>query len=246
MLNSAARSKSPKSTSLNKLPTSSKPKMTGTKQKVASAGASKDPKIDPSKERKKKTKVQPSFNSRIKVAVRLRPKTTKEEAEKEEPVIFVDGSNIQLLTNIGETFFFTCDGCFTSDSISAVAQNKHQQQREVYENLAKPLLSQAFQGFNTCLFAYGQTGSGKSYSMMGKIGSKSELADASGIIPRFCQDFFIHVDDLVKNYAETSVSLSIEVQISYFEIYKEQIQDLLCSTGGNLSVREHPKNVGMK
>jgi hypothetical protein len=68
--------------------------------------ASKDPKIDPSKERKKKTKVQPSFNSRIKVAVRLRPKTTKEEAEKEVPVIFVDGSNIQLLTNIGETFFF--------------------------------------------------------------------------------------------------------------------------------------------
>jgi hypothetical protein len=183
MLNSAARSKSPKSTSLNKLPTSSKPKMTGTKQKVASAGASKDPKIDPSKERKKKTKVQSSFNSRIKVAVRLRPKTTKEEAEKEVPVIFVDGSNIKLLTNIGETFFFTCDGCFSSDSISAVAQNKHQQQREVYENLAKPLLSQAFQGFNTCLFAYGQTGSGKSYSMMGKIGSKSEL-DASGIIPR--------------------------------------------------------------
>jgi kinesin family protein 14 len=42
------------------------------------------------------------------------------------------------------------------------------------------------------------------------------------------------------------VSLSIEVQISYFEIYKEQIQDLLCSTGGNLSVREHPKNVWMK
>jgi hypothetical protein len=97
--------------------------MTGTKQKVASAGASKDPKIDPSKERKKKRKLQPSFNSRIKVAVRLRPKTTKEEAEKEEPVIFVDGSNIQLLTNIGETFFFTCDGCFSSDSISAVAQN---------------------------------------------------------------------------------------------------------------------------
>jgi kinesin family protein 14 len=46
--------------------------------------------------------------------------------------------------------------------LSQLLPEQHQQQREVYENLAKPLLSQAFQGFNTCLFAYGQTGSGNS------------------------------------------------------------------------------------
>ena len=33
----------------------------------------------------------------------------------------------------------------------------------VYSKLAQPLLSKAFEGYNTCLFAYGQTGSGKSY-----------------------------------------------------------------------------------
>jgi len=240
MSNSATGSKSPKSP-MFKLPTLSK--ISEKKQKAA-LPASKDPKVE-SKEKKKK-KVQPSFNSCIKVAVRLRPKSKKEETETEEPVIVVDGNSIKLLTSIGETHVFTCDRCFSSDSISAVTQNKHQQQREVYEYLAKPLLAQAFQGFNTCLFAYGQTGTGKSYSMMGNIGSQSELPDASGIVPRFCQDFFIHVDDLVRNYAGTSLSLSIEIQISYFEIYKEKIQDLLCSSGGKLSVREHPKNVRIK
>jgi len=109
--------------------------------------------------------------------------------------------------------------------------------------LAKPLLFQAFLGFNTCLFAYGQTGTGKSYSMMGKIGRNSEISEASGIVPRFCQDLFSHVEVLERNSATTSVRLSCEIQISLFEIYKEQIQDLLCSSKGNLSVREHPTNV---
>ena len=36
-------------------------------------------------------------------------------------------------------------------------------QEDVYTLLAKPMLSKAFEGYNTCLFAYGQTGSGKSY-----------------------------------------------------------------------------------
>ncbi|EFX85549.1 hypothetical protein DAPPUDRAFT_193845 [Daphnia pulex] len=63
--------------------------------------------------------------------------------------------------------------------------------------------------------------------MMGKIGSKSELDDASGIIPRS---------------STSTICLSIEIQISYFQIYKEKIQDLLCSTRRNLSVRKHPKN----
>lgn len=36
-------------------------------------------------------------------------------------------------------------------------------QEFVYESLAQPILANAFEGYNTCLFSYGQTGSGKSY-----------------------------------------------------------------------------------
>jgi len=45
-----------------------------------------------------------------------------------------------------------------SSSVSVYAD-----QHQVYETLAKPLLSRVLEGYNTCLFAYGQTGSGKSY-----------------------------------------------------------------------------------
>lgn len=40
-------------------------------------------------------------------------------------------------------------------------------QEDVFRRTAMPLMDNAFDGYNACLFAYGQTGSGKSYSMMG-------------------------------------------------------------------------------
>jgi kinesin family protein 14 len=78
---------------------------------------------------------------------------------------------------------------------------------------------------------------------MGNIGSKNELHVESGIVPRFCRDLFQKIEPLTRNPAD---NFSIEIQISYFEIYKEKIQDLLCPAsklGGSLRVREHPQNV---
>ncbi|XP_057381549.1 kinesin-like protein KIF14 isoform X2 [Daphnia carinata] len=212
-----------------------------TKQKASSLIADA-PNVNQTVPKEKKKKVQTSSANSIIVAVRVRPKTAKEESEKQKPAIFVEGKNISVLTSIGETHIFCCDNCFISDT-PTVQNGKHHQQGQVYECLAKPLLSQAFKGFNTCMFAYGQTGTGKSYSMMGKIGNRNELDQASGIIPRFCFDLFLRIEELAKN--PTAERLSIEIEVSFFEIYKERIQDLLCSsskTGGNLSVREHPKN----
>lgn len=40
-------------------------------------------------------------------------------------------------------------------------------QQNVYTALGRPMLQEAFKGFNVCLFAYGQTGSGKTYSIFG-------------------------------------------------------------------------------
>src|SRR5689334_14348598 len=56
-------------------------------------------------------------------------------------------------------------------------------QSNLHDDLGKPLLDNAFQGYNNCIFAYGQTGSGKSYSMMG-------YGKDAGIIPKICQDMF--------------------------------------------------------
>jgi kinesin family protein 1 len=102
-------------------------------------------------------------------------------------------------------------------------------QDNLHEDLGKPLLDNAFQGYNNCIFAYGQTGSGKSYSMMG-------YGQEYGIIPKICQDMF----ERIKEVQADNLS-SCTVEVSYLEIYNERVRDLLNpSNKGNLRVREHP------
>nr|POF26161.1 kinesin-like protein [Quercus suber] len=102
-------------------------------------------------------------------------------------------------------------------------------QEDLFTDLGKPLLDNAFQGYNNCIFAYGQTGSGKSYSMMG-------YGDEEGVIPRICRDMFRRIDSI-----QGDKNMSCTVEVSYLEIYNERVRDLLNpSTKGNLKVREHP------
>ncbi|KAF1989697.1 kinesin heavy chain [Aulographum hederae CBS 113979] len=102
-------------------------------------------------------------------------------------------------------------------------------QDNLHNDLGLPLLDNAFQGYNNCIFAYGQTGSGKSYSMMG-------YGEEYGVIPRICKDMFDRIADVQKDK-----NMSCTVEVSYLEIYNERVRDLLNpATKGNLKVREHP------
>lgn len=102
-------------------------------------------------------------------------------------------------------------------------------QEDLHDDLGLPLLDNAFQGYNNCIFAYGQTGSGKSYSMMG-------YGEEHGVIPRICRDMFDRIDKVTEDK-----NLQCTVEVSYLEIYNERVRDLLNpATKGNLRVREHP------
>lgn len=103
-------------------------------------------------------------------------------------------------------------------------------QSNLFDDLGKPLLDNAFQGYNNCIFAYGQTGSGKSYSMMG-------YGKEVGIIPNICQEMFGRIQAI----QEGDQTIKCTVEVSYLEIYNERVRDLLNpATKGNLKVREHP------
>ncbi|KKY31076.1 putative kinesin family protein [Diaporthe ampelina] len=108
--------------------------------------------------------------------------------------------------------------------------SNYAEQHHLHEDLGKPLLDNAFQGYNNCIFAYGQTGSGKSYSMMG-------YGKEHGIIPMICQDMFERISGITQEDPKTRCT----VEVSYLEIYNERVKDLLNpGTKGNLKVREHP------
>lgn len=101
-------------------------------------------------------------------------------------------------------------------------------QQDVYNTVASPLVGGLFgkpqQGTaaTTCtpslgesalLFAYGITNAGKTYTMLGGKQSSQQW----GIIPRALQDIFAHMEGCD----------AYDLQLSYLEIYNEQIYDLL-------------------
>lgn len=100
-------------------------------------------------------------------------------------------------------------------------------QEEVYHYTTEMLLKNVIDGFNATVLAYGATGSGKTYTMVGN-------GEQPGVMIRSISDLFTLVDKerKKKNY---------NIQISYIEVYNEQLKDLLCdSNGETLSIRHDP------
>lgn len=99
-------------------------------------------------------------------------------------------------------------------------------QEEVYEHTTKHLMDGILDGFNSTVFAYGATGCGKTHTISG-------TPDSPGIIFLTMQELF----DRINNAKDEK---SIELSLTYLEIYNETIRDLL-SPGGckqGLALRE--------
>ena len=76
--------------------------------------------------------------------------------------------------------------------------------------------------------AYGQTGAGKTYTMEGNNFS----SETKGIIPRSIIEMFSLLEQNRIHY---------KIRVSYFQIYNENIYDLLTSDKQNLQIREDKK-----
>lgn len=100
------------------------------------------------------------------------------------------------------------------------------EQVQVYDTVARPTVDDVVGGFNGTIFAYGQTGSGKTFTMMGDRSSPALM----GIIPRAAKHIFEHISEQPGNITAT-------VRVSYLEVYREQINDLLTPDTKPLKVR---------
>ncbi|KAF2634930.1 kinesin-domain-containing protein [Massarina eburnea CBS 473.64] len=180
-----------------------------------------------------------SGGGNIKVVVRCRPFNSREIARNAQLIVKMNGGQTVLsppanIDTKGKAAKAALEGSktFAFDrsywSFDRNAPN-YAGQSDLFDDLGKPLLDNAFGGYNNCIFAYGQTGSGKSYSMMG-------YGKDAGIIPMICQDMFERIKVM-----QADKNLSCTVEVSYLEIYNEKVRDLLNpTTKGNLKVREHP------
>ncbi|KAH0628225.1 hypothetical protein JD844_009103 [Phrynosoma platyrhinos] len=139
----------------------------------------------------------------VKVAVRIRPLLSKEVLHNHQVCVRLIPNTQQII--IGKDRVFTFDFVF----------GKYSTQDEVYTTCIKPLVASLIEGYNATVFAYGQTGSGKTYT----IGGASVAEEERGIIPRAIQEIF---QIIFENH-----NVDFTVKVSYIEVYKEEVRDLL-------------------
>ena len=93
-------------------------------------------------------------------------------------------------------------------------------------------LQNIFEGFNATVFAYGQTGSGKTHTM----GNVADNDLQVGIIPSAIKDIFAKQSVLEEKGA------TVDIQLSYMEVYMEECFDLLSTEERKkIDVRETTK-----
>ena len=113
---------------------------------------------------------------------------------------------------------------------------------------ARPMIQNAVDGFNVCLFAYGQTGSGKTFTMSGPEGSwgsgdKDDVdADVDetmyGVAPR-------SVIELFAIQARLAGKIEVSVRFSMLELYRDHLEDLLLgnSSRSKLTIKKDPRGI---
>ncbi|XP_020577627.1 kinesin-like protein KIN-UB isoform X2 [Phalaenopsis equestris] len=159
---------------------------------------------------------------RVRVAVRLRPQNSEElvaDADFADCVeLLPELKRLKLRKNNWESETYEFDEVLTESA----------SQKRVYEVVAKPVVESVLEGYNGTVMAYGQTGTGKTFTL-GKLGEDNIAA--RGIMVRAMEDIL----------ADTSPS-SDSVSVSYFQLYMETVQDLLCPGNDNIAIVEDPKS----
>ncbi|KAJ2771186.1 hypothetical protein IWQ57_002321, partial [Coemansia nantahalensis] len=151
---------------------------------------------------------------KIKVVCRVRPFLG---SEKPDHAVSVESERVLRVTNPRDStkdIRYNFDACYGSEAA----------QEAIYKNDVRPLVETVFSGMSATVFCYGVTGAGKTHTIQG-------TESAPGIIPRALEHIFKHKERDAVDY---------DIRVSYFEIYKEAVFDLLKprDATGALPIRE--------
>ena len=158
----------------------------------------------------------------VKVAIRVRPMNKHEIEQNSKLCVTVDTANstVSVISDRNEAKTFPFDYVYPMETT----------QREVYDQVAFPIVDSIFQGYNGTVFAYGQTGCGKTFTMMGVVTDPN----LKGVIP----NAFDHIFGFIKTEGE---SKKFFLRCSFVEIYNEEVRDLLGNKDKKLNIRDDPK-----
>ncbi|GMI77262.1 hypothetical protein like AT5G60930 [Hibiscus trionum] len=148
----------------------------------------------------------------VRVAVNIRPLITTE---------LLNGCTDCITVVPGEPQVQIGSHSFTYDYIYGGAGPPS---ASIYDDCVAPLVDALFHGYNATVLAYGQTGSGKTYTMGTNYNGEESNG---GIIPKVMETIFRRVEAM-KNSTE------FLIRVSFIEIFKEEVFDLLDSKATTL------------
>eukprot|EP01006_Ploeotia_vitrea_P034415 TRINITY_DN65751_c1_g2_i1.p1 TRINITY_DN65751_c1_g2~~TRINITY_DN65751_c1_g2_i1.p1 ORF type:complete len:957 (-),score=493.92 TRINITY_DN65751_c1_g2_i1:499-3369(-) len=162
----------------------------------------------------------------IKVMARFRPEVEQESSMMQgndmRVVYGEDEQTMKIMKNVNSKK--PVERTYTFDRVF----NPESTQDKVFDHLAKESVLDVFQGMNGTILAYGQTGSGKTWSMFGG----AMTGTTRGIIPRSTEFLF----EQIKEHGDAS---QVTVKMSFLEIYKERVRDLLNEKVVTMKIREN-------
>ena len=177
-------------------------------------------------------KTQNTYLNNIITILRVRPESDKEKEYSNIDVIKIENSTSMKLVSPTEYNSFIDGTKYLKDEkglkVTATKEynykfnyilSQNSQQNDVYQYSASFLVNNIFEGFNSTLFAYGSTGSGKTYTMMG-------TETNPGIV-------FRSINQILNIMENNGINAQYDLQITYFEIYNENIYDLLSGEDKN-------------
>ncbi|EMD35265.1 hypothetical protein CERSUDRAFT_116069 [Gelatoporia subvermispora B] len=147
-----------------------------------------------------------TVHSKIKVATRIRPQLEGEQTDGGIRAVRDGPERSHIAVNNprvpSQVFTFPFASCYDENST----------QEEIFERDILPLLDAVYNGITVTVFAYGVTSSGKTHTMQGS-------STQPGVTPR-------SMEALLQRKA-VSKSSDMSIAMSYMEIYKDEVYDLL-------------------
>jgi centromeric protein E len=132
----------------------------------------------------------------------------------DDTVIQNPSCGVELI--VGRTYSYTLDHVYGPDITT----------QSIYTNSIRDRVYAAMNGYHAAILAYGQTATGKTHTMTGTI-------DEPGFIPLAIRECFSYIKSSSKK--NNTCSSEYLLRLSYLEVYKEHIKDLLAPTTTTMS-----------
>ena len=159
----------------------------------------------------------------VKVSIRMRPVSTKEQGHEEPWEVQPDECRVQLKTSQPTSKMKISKPSHVSsvhyyDKVFGPTATTH----DVYNGACKAIVNSFVkEQLNGVVMAYGQTGSGKTFTIQGDDydGSNHTTSNKIGIVHMIAKDMFSLIGDMPDR--------DFLIRLKYIEVYNEKIYDLL-------------------